>query len=104
VQNTTGNVVTIASGAAAVSGKAATNLKPGDDAVLVARPDDMSIAAAGIAAKVESVEYRGREFVGIARTSDDVELVFHAPGPLETGASVTLAPNPDRALVFAGAA
>jgi putative spermidine/putrescine transport system ATP-binding protein len=102
VQAISGGTASIVAGGATLSGKAVAGLKSGDDAVLAARPDDMTIAPTGISAKVESVEYRGREFVGLARTVDDVELVFHAPGPLEIGASVKLATNPDRALVFAG--
>jgi putative spermidine/putrescine transport system ATP-binding protein len=104
VQGISGGIATITTGNATLSGKATADLKPGDEATLVARPDDMSLAASGITASVESVEYRGREFVGIARTPGDAELVFHAPGPLEAGAGVTLATSPERAIVFKGAA
>jgi putative spermidine/putrescine transport system ATP-binding protein len=104
VQAVSGGIATVTSAGASLSGKATAGIKPGDDVILVARPDDMSIAPAGITAAVESVEYRGREFVGIARTPDDIEFVFHAPGPLDTGASVTLMASPDRAIVFPAAA
>jgi putative spermidine/putrescine transport system ATP-binding protein len=95
-----GDRATIAAGDARLTGRAAPGLKPGDAATLVARPDDLALAASGLGATVESVEYRGREFVGLARTGNDNELVFHSGTRLDTGASVTLAPDPSRALVF----
>jgi len=94
---------TIAVGDARLVGRAGAGLGPGDAAMLVARPDDLALAAAGLGATVESVEYRGREFVGLARTGDDSELVFHSDTRLDTGATVTLAPDPARALVFRAA-
>jgi putative spermidine/putrescine transport system ATP-binding protein len=95
-----GDRATIAAGDARLTGRAAPGLKSGDAATLVARPDDLALAASGLGARVESVEYRGREFVGLARTGNDNELVFHSGTRLDTGASVTLAPDPSRALVF----
>lgn len=94
-------VATVDVAGAQLAGRAVGQLQAGDQAVLLARPEDMAIADAGLAAPVENVEYRGREFVGIARLSEDRELVFHAPGHLDPGVQVILASNPERALVFA---
>jgi putative spermidine/putrescine transport system ATP-binding protein len=99
-----GGRATIEAAGARVSGRAVGSLKAGDSAALVARPDDLAIAPEGLGAKVESVEYRGREFVGVAETADGTELVFHAGTRLATGATVTLASDPARALVFKAAA
>jgi len=95
---------TIAVGNAQISGRATPGLKTGDTATLVARPDDLAVAQAGLTATVESVEYRGREFVGVATSPNGTELVFHADTRLDTGATVMLAPDPTRALVFPAAA
>ena len=54
----------------------------------------------GVPATVDSIEYRGREYVGLASTADGVELIFHANRACEPGSVVTLAIDPARALVF----
>jgi putative spermidine/putrescine transport system ATP-binding protein len=95
---------TIAVSDALVTGRATFGLKVGDAAALVARPDDLALASSGLSAKVENMEYRGREFVGVATSKDGTELVFHADTRLDTGAAITLAPDPARALVFPAAA
>src|SRR3569623_2957632 len=95
---------TIAVFNAQISGRATPGLKTGDAATLVARPVDLAVAQAGLTATVESVEYRGREFVGVATSPNGTELVFHADTRLDTGATVMLAPDPTRALVFPAAA
>ena len=95
---------TVKVGDATVAGRATAGLKAGDNATLVARPDDVTLGSGGLGAKIESVEYRGREFVGIGRGADGSELVFHTTQRLEPGAGVTLAVDAARALVFAGGA
>jgi putative spermidine/putrescine transport system ATP-binding protein len=94
-------MATIAAGNATLRGRATDALNPGDAAMLMARPDDLAPAAAGLAATVETVEYRGREFVGIARTADGTELVFHTGTRLEPGSPITLANAEQSARVFA---
>ena len=91
-------------GGATLTGRAVPGLAAGANAVLVARPDDVAAAAGGLGATVDSMEYRGREFVGVATAAGGVELVFHATTRLATGAAVTLAPDPARAIVFKAAA
>jgi putative spermidine/putrescine transport system ATP-binding protein len=94
---------TVAVGSAMLEGRAVGSLKAGDAVMLVARPDDLAVSPTGIAATVETVEYRGREFVGIARAADGTELVFHARERLAPQTAVMLAADPARALVFPAA-
>ena len=102
-----GKVTAVANGQAtlavedtSLTGRVAGQVKPGDDAILVARPDDVTIGA-GLKAVVETVEYRGREFVGMARTTGGIELIFHTTTRPALGAVITLAADAQRALVFA---
>jgi putative spermidine/putrescine transport system ATP-binding protein len=74
----------------------------GDTAVVAVRPDDLVPAAGrgGIAATVEAIEYRGREFHGMARTPAGAELHFSSTAPLAIGAPVSLAADKDQVLIF----
>jgi putative spermidine/putrescine transport system ATP-binding protein len=79
----------------------------GDAAVIAVRPDDMTTTAenaSGVPATVRAIEYRGREFHGIATTPAGIDLFFHTERPVEIGTLVRLAAEPQRALVFAGEA
>ncbi|MCX5579715.1 ABC transporter ATP-binding protein [Kaistia terrae] len=108
-----GKVVRVANGVATIStegreltGRAMDALKPGDEAVLAARGDDVVEGASGgnaIQAVVETIEYRGREHVGTARTDTGMELVFHGPRNVELGSRISLEIDALRALVFAKA-
>ncbi len=102
-----GTVESVADGSAVVNvngvmagGRTSEALRKGDAVVLVARPDDLAIGDSGLSATVESVEYRGREFVGIARMPDATELVFHAPSRVEAGSAVRLSVDAGHAIVF----
>src|SRR5690606_13557309 len=90
-----GGRATLSVAGAELTGRAMDGLKPGDAAVLAARGDDVEESAGGagntVPAVVEAVEYRGREYVGTARSQDGIALVFHGPRPLERGAQVPLA-------------
>jgi putative spermidine/putrescine transport system ATP-binding protein len=101
VARTDGDRATIAVGDTLLTGKAHGALQAGDNAAIVARPDDLTVGASGVAATVESMEYRGREFVGLARATEGTELVFHAAERLAPGTAVNLAVDPARAIVFA---
>ncbi|SEE03923.1 carbohydrate ABC transporter ATP-binding protein, CUT1 family [Rhizobiales bacterium GAS188] len=75
----------------------------GDTAVVAVRPDDLVPAAAGrsgIAATVEAIEYRGREFHGVARTPAGAELHFASTAPLAVGSPVQLTADKDQVLIF----
>ncbi len=92
---------------AEISGRAMDALSPGDEAVLAARADDVAEnpeARGALSATVEIIEYRGREYVGAARSDSGVELIFHAARAVEPGARIGLAVDAGRALVYAGAA
>ncbi|MEO8758624.1 MAG: ABC transporter ATP-binding protein [Devosia sp.] len=95
-----GGRATIAVGETTLTGRVSGALKPGDAAIIVARPDDVTVGTPGLAAIIESVEYRGREFVGIARHASGTELIFHGSERLAAGASVNLAIDPAHALAF----
>jgi putative spermidine/putrescine transport system ATP-binding protein len=79
----------------------------GETAVIAVRPDDMTTTAentSGVPATVRAIEYRGREFHGIATTPAGIDLFFHTELAVEIGTLVRLAAEPKRALVFAGEA
>ncbi len=98
-----GSRATVSVGGTTLSGNLRADLAEGAAAVIAARPDDVAAGSGGanaIGATVETIEYRGREFVGTARTADGLELIFHAPRRAEIGSSISLTVDPDRALVF----
>jgi putative spermidine/putrescine transport system ATP-binding protein len=92
-------------GQARVSGRIREPVKTGDTAVIAIRPDDLRPVPAGnggLAATIGASEYRGREFVGFARTVDGVDLSFRADERLQPGEAVHLGADPDRVLIFSG--
>ncbi|MCZ0738352.1 ABC transporter ATP-binding protein [Phreatobacter sp. AB_2022a] len=91
-------------GGASITGQLREDLGVGASAVIAVRPDDVAAGPGGanaIGARVETIEYRGREFVGMARTAGDLEVIFHGPKRAEIGSAVQLTVDPDRALIFA---
>ncbi|PSH63787.1 spermidine/putrescine ABC transporter ATP-binding protein [Phyllobacterium brassicacearum] len=99
-----GEHTSVAVGNATLTGTARDNLKIGDEAVIAARADDVVAGTRSnetVEAVVETIEYRGREFVGTARTPEGLELVFHAPQTAELGSAIWLSVDPARALAFA---
>ena len=103
-----GDRVTVEVGQVALSGIARDDIAVGAQAVIAARPDDVTATDGGdnspgnaLRATVETIEYRGREFVGTARTDGDLELIFHAPRAVAIGSTVALAVDPARALAYA---
>ncbi|MDH2328154.1 ABC transporter ATP-binding protein [Cereibacter sp. SYSU M97828] len=99
-----GGTAFIAVGSAELSGRAMDALAVGDNAVLAARGDDVALGTDGLPATVETIEYRGREHVGTARTDSGMEMIFHSPRHLALGSRIALVIDPARALVFAGGA
>jgi putative spermidine/putrescine transport system ATP-binding protein len=95
-----GEQATLSLGSINVSGRVASDLQPGASAILAVRPDDVVATDSGIPAIVENMEYRGREYVGVARTADDTAIIFHADRSAAPGSAVTLSIDPARALVF----
>ncbi|MEJ0011993.1 MAG: ABC transporter ATP-binding protein [Bauldia sp.] len=97
-----GDQATIDVGGARVSGMVREAIAPGGTAAMAIRPDDLIAGEAradAIAAKVETIEYRGREFVGTARAGD-LELVFRSERRVEPGTTVQLSADPGRVLVY----
>lgn len=98
-----GAKATLAVGDSEVTGVMRASVQDGSEAYAAIRADDLAIGEAGanaFAAQVETIEYRGREFVGTARTPDGVDLVFRSDHAVELGSSVHLRAAPDRVLVF----
>jgi len=96
--------VTIAVGDVSLTGIAVDTQGSGR-AVAAIRPDDLTPQANGpILANVESAEYRGRDFYGIAKTAAGHELFFRSEQPVGIGEQLRLGAEPDRVLVYAEAA
>jgi putative spermidine/putrescine transport system ATP-binding protein len=92
-------------GDAVLEGVVRNGVTKGDPAVVAFRPDDVaavSSTASGLAAQVETIEYRGREFVGEGRTVEGLHIVFRSHEAVPPGCSVRLDTDPQRALVFQG--
>ncbi len=98
---------TVAVGDAQLSGRAREAVSAGTEGYLAIRPEDLHPVASGqpgLKAQVVSTEFRGREVGGFARMADGTDLSFLAHDKLAPGEVVTLAADPDRVLVYGGAA
>ncbi|MGB3387580.1 MAG: ABC transporter ATP-binding protein [Pseudaminobacter sp.] len=97
-----GDRATVRVGDVDLSGNLRGAVDTGAQAIIAARPDDVTEGTDNaLKASVETIEYRGREFVGTARTEDGLELIFHTPQAVSVGSVISLAINPDRALIYA---
>jgi putative spermidine/putrescine transport system ATP-binding protein len=99
-----GERVTVDVGGVRLAGTMRGDIEVGAQAVIAARPDDVTAIEPGdnaLKATVETIEYRGREFVGTARTDDGLELIFHAPRAAAIGSTIALAVDPAHALAYA---
>jgi len=100
-----GDIATVDIDGARLAGHVRTQLAVGDMAEVAVRPDDLETADPGeaaVPAVVYASEYRGREFIGFARTSDGRELTFRSALPIGPDERVHLAAPSDRVLVYAG--
>jgi putative spermidine/putrescine transport system ATP-binding protein len=105
VESVTDHSAVIDVGRGHLSGRVRGPLEPGEPAVVAIRPDDLHSlpeGSGGLAATVSASEFRGREFVGFARTPDGIDLSFIAAARLNPGDTVHLGADPERVLVFAG--
>ena len=103
VASVAGERATITVGDAQISGRLRDAVTEGANAQIAIRPEDLHpvpAGGAGIKAQVVSTEFRGREFVGFARTAEGADLSFLAHDRIEAGEPVVLAADPDRVLVF----
>ncbi len=74
-------------------------------AIAAIRPDDLTPQPEGpIAARVEAIEYRGRDFFGVARAVSGEELYFRTEHRAGVGEAVRLGAPPGRVLIYPGAA
>lgn len=97
-----GDRATIQVGDVTLSGNLRDDVSTGAQAIIAARPDDVTKGTGNaLEASVETIEYRGREFVGTARTGDGLELIFHTPQAVSAGSVISLAIDPARALIYA---
>ena len=63
---------------------------------------DLTPRAGGpITAVVQSAEYRGRDFSGVAVTANGAELYFQSEHRVALGETLTLGADPDKILVYA---
>ncbi len=71
-------------------------------AILAIRPEDLTPRAGGpIRAVVQTAEYRGRDFYGVAATAEGTELYFRAEQRVAAGEALSLGADADRVLVYA---
>ena len=87
------------------SGLSADTMGP---AILAIRPEDILLAATGIAAHVEHLEYLGESLLVHARVLDSSELVICRLSPenrnqVVRGEKIHLQPEPSKALLFSSA-
>ncbi len=89
---------------AACEGTPVGPLAPGA-VTLAIRPEDLRPQDDGpLAARVDQVEYRGRAFFGIATTPGGTALHFRAPSRVAPGTALRFGADPDRILIYGGAA
>ena len=78
------------------------DLTSSGDALAAIRPEDLSATPDGpISAVVQTAEYRGRDFFGLAMTADGSELYFRSEAAVHQGETVRLSADPNRILVYA---
>lgn len=89
---------------ARISGVAREPLAVGSTAYAAIRPDDLVFGEAGgnaLAVTVDTIEYRGREFVGTAHSAGGLDFVFRSHRPIEPGSPIHLKADDQRVLAFA---
>jgi putative spermidine/putrescine transport system ATP-binding protein len=77
--------------------------EPGEGAAIAAiRPEDVTPRPDGaIKAIVQTVEYRGRDRYGVAKTEDGVDIYFRSDERVAPGDVLHLGADPNRVLVYA---
>ncbi|KQT84199.1 ABC transporter ATP-binding protein [Aurantimonas sp. Leaf443] len=79
---------------------------PGAPITLSIRPEDLVAArdGEGLKASVRSSEYRGRAYFGVASLAGGAPVYFRSDAPVSSGETIVLNPDPQRTLIFSGAA
>src|SRR5215212_462133 len=94
-----GELAVVETGGVRLRGQMRGTAAVGSAGSIAIRPDDLHPVAPGenaLIAKVSAAEFRGREFLGLARTAEGVDLAFHSERRLEIGEDVHLGADPDR--------
>jgi putative spermidine/putrescine transport system ATP-binding protein len=80
----------------------ATAVDATDGKCLIAiRPEDLTPMPNGpISAIVQTAEYRGRDFYGVATTQEGIELFFRSEHRVLAGETLQLSVEPSRVLVY----
>ncbi len=76
------------------------DVPPQGPALAAIRPDDLVAGHGVIEAVVQQAEYRGRDYYGIAHSSDGTALYFRSDEAVASGEMVRLGVDPARVLVF----
>ena len=101
IEHNDGAQATLRTTTGLLTGQAQGPLAPNQAATLVVRPEDLLAQPGGpLAATVISTEFRGHGHTGFARMADGTELVFTSPEAAAPGATVHLAADPARALIY----
>jgi putative spermidine/putrescine transport system ATP-binding protein len=89
---------------ARISGIAREGLSVASDAYAAIRSDDLEVGEPGqnaLKVTVDTIEYRGREFVGTAHTAAGLDVVFRSHQAVKPGSTVHLRADDQRVLAFA---
>ncbi|HTJ58562.1 MAG TPA: ABC transporter ATP-binding protein [Devosiaceae bacterium] len=102
IASVSGSSASIDSCGAVLTGVVRETLRPGERATFAIRPEDLVAVGegTGIAATVDSIEYRGRAFFGVARAGDGTALFFRSEISYARRAAIILAPVEGRGLLF----
>ena len=95
-------IVALAAGGQ-MRGRVRNEVKVGDAVIVAIRADDLmhSPAGEGLPVKVNSSEFRGREFCAFGAAADGADLAFQSHASLGAGDAVHVTADPARVLVFA---
>jgi putative spermidine/putrescine transport system ATP-binding protein len=97
-----GNRASVDAGGVRLEAVAPGHVSVGDRVLVSIRPEDLVAVdeGEGLKATVNSIEYRGRAFFGLATGPDGSELFFRADRTYPRGASIVLRPLAERTLLF----
>jgi putative spermidine/putrescine transport system ATP-binding protein len=102
VASVSGGRASVEAGGARLEGIAAEDISAGDRVLVSIRPEDLVAVdnGEGLKATVDSIEYRGRAFFGMATGVDGSKLFFRADRTYPRGASIVLDALAERTLLF----
>jgi putative spermidine/putrescine transport system ATP-binding protein len=97
-----GGRAAVEAGGGTIEGIAAENISVGERVLVSIRPEDLVAIdeGDGLKATVNSIEYRGRAFFGLATGTDGSQLFFRADRTHPRGAAIVLRPLAESTLLF----